>query len=75
MTREQAVAEAARMQHMRPDLTWKALPRGSEWVVASIGLPPAVRRGAGTAVKPPPPPHGPVQSELQRVATQYGAGV
>jgi hypothetical protein len=62
------------MARERPDATWLAVRRGGEWVVASIGVPAPTNAPMGTAVKPPPAPHGPVQSELQRVATQYGAG-
>jgi hypothetical protein len=73
MMREEAVAEAARMQRDRPGATYVALARGGAWVVVRVGVPARAGERRGTALKPPPPPHGPVQSELQRVATQYGA--
>lgn len=73
MTRDQAIAEAARLQRERPDAKWLATEREGAWVVARIELAPTTP--TGTAVKPPPvAPHDAPQSELQRITTQFGSG-
>jgi hypothetical protein len=62
MTREEAIAEAARRRISHPEATWLATQRGTEWTVARIGL--ASHKPTGTATKPPPvapqdDPHSP----------------
>jgi hypothetical protein len=73
MTRDEAVAEVARLQRERRDAGWVATEREGTWVVARIGLAPTTP--TGTAVKPPPvAPRDAPQSELQRITTQFGSG-
>ena len=74
MTREDAITEARRKQHLHPDAKWIATRRDGEWVVARIGLAPSTVKPTTTATEPPPvTPRDDPQSPLQRVTTLYGS--
>jgi len=74
MTRDEAIAEAERKQHLHPDAKWIATQHANEWIVARIGVSPSTTKPTGTASTPPPvTPQEDPQSTLQRVATLYGS--
>jgi hypothetical protein len=71
MTRDEAMAEAAKRQRLHPDAKWVATQRGSEWTVARIGLTPT--KPTGTATKPPPvAPRDAPYSQLELVTRMFG---
>jgi hypothetical protein len=75
MTRDQAIAEAARSQRLRPDAKWVAVQRDGEWVVARIALVPTMIAQTGTATKPPPTaPRDDPYSQREIITRLYGSG-
>lgn len=67
MTRDQAIAEAARRQEAEPGVTWIATERAGEWTLARVGM--ATRRPTGTATQPAPmPPRDDPHSPSERAA-------
>jgi hypothetical protein len=74
MTREEAMAEAARRQRSHPDAKWVAAERNGEWTVARIALAPTAIAQMGTATKPPPTaPRDDPYSQLEIVTKLYGS--
>jgi hypothetical protein len=73
MTRQQAIAEVERRRVSDPDAVWLATERGSEWIVARIGVAPT--KSTGTATKPPPPaPRDDPHTPIERAAWFAGGG-